>query len=146
MLFILDENFSPLIAQSLTNLEKGQGLGGDDPIVVVSGPLWAKEQKVKIEKGETSYTDDQLARLTGQQKGVFITLDKDFLKAKHKARLYHRFKTKVIFVKTYDEILGVKPAIIWFLQHWEEMRTAVKSHKAPCCFRLTKEGLEKMNI
>lgn len=146
MLFVLDENYSSRVCEALTLLEQGNPyLMGKAPAQIVSGPVWAKKMGLKMEKGEYSYTDDQLAILAGKNKAIFISQDTDFLKAKHKAKLYRSHKCRVIFVKVYTETRGYWNVISWLTKNWCEIKARTEDSKLGC-WKLTKDGVEEMGM
>jgi hypothetical protein len=111
----------------------------------VQGPAWAKQMRIKFENGESSYTDDQLAKLAGKHGAIFISKDNDFLKAKHKARIYRQYKCRIVYIAQHQDSIGYFNALSWLLKHWLKIKS-IADQNAPCAWRLTKDTFEKMDM
>lgn len=135
MLFVLDANYSPKLAEGLNLLEKGN----------FKSPYHAEIKHID-DIIYTGATDPEVIEVVGKHKGIVVTQDRDFKRIKHYAAAYREHGVGVVWFKSHKDIVGYWSLVCHFVCRWEDMKKAVHSKNTPFAFFVDKNSVSEMHF
>lgn len=133
---LFDENYSPHLIEGLSILEKAN-YRSQFPAEVMDIRNVARKQGA---------TDDEVIEIAGNLRAIIFTQDTDFKKLKHKAPLYKRHSTGVVFFHSSGNKIIFWDIVINIIKHWEQLKEQIANSTPPFVFKVTKHGVEKLHF
>jgi hypothetical protein len=133
---LFDENYSPHLIEGLSILEKAN-YRSQFPEEVMDIRKVAKKQGA---------ADDEVIEIAGNIGAIIFTQDTDFKKLKHKAPLYRKFNTGVVFFHSSGNKIIFWDTVINIIKYWEHLKEQITNSIPPFVLKVTKHGVERLHF
>lgn len=141
MVYVFDENYSPLLADALSLLEKGNIGKGKHVAEVYHILKLAQELGISPINAYRSYSDEEVIEIAGKKKGIIFTQDSDFKRIKHLYGLYKQHKVGVVYFNTVLENKGYWNMVTYMVSRWNDLKSILVSETPPFCYHVNRQGI-----
>jgi hypothetical protein len=133
---LFDENYSPHLIEGLSILEKAN----------YRSLFPANVMDIRVIANKQGATDDEVIEIAGNLGAIIFTQDTDFKKLKHKAPLYKKHNTGVVFFHSAGSKIIFWDTVVNIIKHWEHLKELIANSTPPFVFKVTKLGVERLNF
>ncbi len=141
MVYVFDENYSPLLADALDLLERGNVGKGKHVAEVWHILKLAQDLNIKPSNSGKSFTDEEVIQIVGRKKGIIFTQDGDFKRIKHFGHLYKQHNVGVVYFNTVLENRGYWNMVTYMISKWNDLKTILQNESPPFCYHVNRQGI-----